>query len=221
MKKFHTYNEFLNESINESVKFTKSALIDKLKQKLSFAEKAVEKWGSHYEKQKANIEAAIKSGKINDESGVGLVQGGEYPSSFEIFQGNNAVDLAKELAKVIKKYRKNEVAASSIPAAAGWSGTARSTVSGNIVGSVNTNIGNSIYLICIKIGGGISSTIRKQIMDEVYPLFYMLDDYHNSDGGVYVTTDSGTNYSTIGLKCSKYGFSREAADRLTKIMNEQ
>lgn len=219
MKNLQTYEEFLNESlITESVKFTKAALVDKLKQKLEIANKAVEKWGAHYEEMRDRIEAAIKAGKIDMDSKVWMVQGGERSSNYEIFSGNNAMLLAKEVAKVIKKYKKNEVKGSSVPAMAGY-GNVSATVGGSIEGRANFNNGKNNYLIAVTIGSGVDRNTRKEIMNELFPLFYMLDEYNTSDGGVMVAKDEGTNYHTIGLQCSNLQFSQGYATMLRDILN--
>jgi hypothetical protein len=219
MKNLQTYEEFLNESlITESVKFTKAALVNKLKQKLEIANKAVEKWGAHYENMRDRIEAAIKAGKIDMDSGVWMVQGGDRSDNYEIFSGNNAVILAKEVAKVIKKYKKNEVKDSSVPAMAGY-GNVSASVSGSIEGRANFNNGKNSYLIAVTIGSGIDRATREKIKNELFPLFYMLDEYNNSDGGVMVAKDEGTNYHTIGLKCSNLQFAQGYATMLREILN--
>jgi hypothetical protein len=220
MKNLHTFEEFLNESqLNESVKFTKSALIDKLKQKLVIADKAIEKYKHPvYVEMKERIESAIKAGKIDMNSGVSMVQGGDRQENYEIFIGNNAMLLAKEVAKVIKKYKKKEVADSSMPAMAGY-GNVSASVSGSINGRVNFHNGKNSYLIAVTIGGGVDSATTKKIKNEIFPLFYMLDEYNNSDGGVMLDTDSGTNYDTIGLTCSNLKFAQGLATNLQSILD--
>jgi hypothetical protein len=219
MKKIKTFEEFLNESIVRPVKFDKSALIAKLEQKLEVAQMAIDKWKSPtYVAMKERIEDAIKAGKIDMKSGVWMVQGGDRPENYEIFSGNNAMLLSKEVAKVIKKYKKNEVADSSMPAMAGY-GNVSASVSGSINGRVNFNNGKNNYLIAVTIGGGVNSSTREKIMNELFPLFYMLDEYNTSDGGVMVGKDEGTNYHTIGLECSTVKFSQGYATNLQEILD--
>jgi hypothetical protein len=221
MRNVYTFEEFLNEG----VRFDRRSLIDKLKQKLVIADKAIEKWGSSYEKQKANIEAAIKSGRVDSNSGVGGIQGGDRQEDFEIFNGRNAMDLASEISSVIKKFKKHEVGTSSVGAAAGWSGSMQSTVSGFIRGVCNNSSAGGYYghdrnfVIAVQIGGGIEGAIRKELIDELYPLFYMFDEYNGYDGGVSIDVKYGTNYDTIGLTCSKFSFNGGIATKLTEIMN--
>jgi hypothetical protein len=135
--------------------------------------------------------------------------------------GNNVVALAKEVAKVIKKYKKHEVEQSSTGAAAGWSGTMRSTVSGDIIGRANFNPGGRrSYLIAVTVGSGIDSSVKNKMFQELYELFFVLDQYNSSDGGVAFNTESGSNYSTIGLTNELYSFNSVTAENLRKIMND-
>ena len=220
MKNIQTFESFINESlITESVKFDKAALIAKLEQKLEIAQMAIDKWKSPtYVAMKERIEAAIKAGKIDMNSKIWMVQGGDRSENYEIFKGNNAMLLAKQVAKVIKKYKKNEVADSSVPAMAGY-GNVSASVSGSIKGQVNFNNGKNSYLIAVTIGGGVNSSTREKIMNELFPLFYMLDEYNTSDGGVMLDKDSGTNYHTIGLQCSTMKFSQGYATSLQEILD--
>jgi len=226
MKRIKSYDEFLNEStINESVKFTKAGLIDKLKQKLEIAQMAIDKWGDSYVNSKTRIEASIKAGKVGPDSGVLNVQGGGIQDDYEIFSGRNSLELAEQLAKVLKKYKKFETESTSTPAAAGWSGNMSSTKSGFIRGVANNLSSGGYYgfdrnfIIAIQIGGAIDSTTKKKIMEEVFPLFYMFDEYNNVDGGVSLTISTGSNYDTIGLTCSKYSFNKVGGERIANIIN--
>ena len=98
-----------------------------------------------------------------------MVQGDEKQDSYDIFQGRNAVQLAEKISKVIKKYKKNEVEQSSTGAAAGWSGTMRSTVGGTIEGRANFNPGGRrTYLIAVTCGSGIDSKIKDKMFQEIY-----------------------------------------------------
>jgi len=165
MKNIKPYEGFLNEGIM----FTKDALMNKLRQKLEIADKAIEKWGDSYKHKKQRIEDAIRSEIVGPDSGILNVQGDGPKDSYEIFSGSNATDLATEISKIIKKYKEHEVEASSVPAAAGWSGNMRSTVSGFIRGVANEYISGGYYgtdknfLLGVQIGGGVDKEIKKKL----------------------------------------------------------
>ena len=204
--------------INESISFDKKGIKAKLEDKVRIAKIAVEKWGDSYEGILAETEAALKSGKLPSYKEPLMVQGDEKQDSYDIFQGRNAVQLAEKISKVIKKYKKNEVEQSSTGAAAGWSGTMRSTVGGTIEGRANFNPGgNRSFLIAVTCGSGIDSKIKDKMFQEIYELMFVLDQYNSSDGGVMYSRSTGTNYDTIGLTNSSYQFSNDS--QLRDIMN--
>ena len=215
MKKVKLFESF----INEAVSFDKKGIKAKLEDKVRIAKIAAEKWGGTYENVLAKAEAAAKSGKLPKYTEHLSVQGDSAPDSFDVFQGRNAFQLAEKISKVIKKYKKNEVDKSSVGAAAGWSGTARSTVSGDIKGRVNFSTGNSSFLIAVTCGGGIDKSIKDKMFQEIYELMFVLDQYNTEDGGVQFNTSHGTNYDTIGLQCSSYSFNRMLANKLENMMN--
>ncbi len=206
--------------LNEGIRFDKRSLKEKLKEKLELAKKAFEKWGGTYKRVLDEAEKAAKSGVLpGSYDSPWHVQGGErQEDGFQIFNGNNALELARTVGEIVKKYKKHEVADSTTGAAAGWSGNMRASVSGTITPYANFNNGKNNYLICVTVGGGIDSSIRKQILSELYPIFFMFDEYNGSDGGVMVSYDSGTNYDTFGLKCSFSQFNQGFADQLIKQM---
>jgi hypothetical protein len=210
--------QLFEQFINEAISFDKKGIKAKLKDKVRIAKIAVERWGQSYEKMLTNTEAALKSGKLPSYKEPLMVQGDTAQDNYDIFQGRNAYELADKISKVIKKYKKYEVAQSSTGAAAGWSGTMRSTVGGAIEGRANFNPGGRrTYLIAVTCGGGIDSKIKDKMFQELYELFFILDQYNSSNGGVMFSVDSGTNYSTIGLTMDSYKFNDPGA--LTDIMN--
>jgi hypothetical protein len=220
MKNIPLFENFVNESVD----FSPKGIINKLKDKLVIAKQAVEiKGWTHkvYTDQIERLEHKISTKDVKlDWKNPIMVQGSDPSDDYEIFKSSNATELAKRISKVIKKYKKYEVEATSVGAAAGWSGTARSTVSGFIRGECNFRPdGQNNFLIAVKIGGGISSSIADKIKSELYPLFFVLDEYCSNDGGVSFDETSGTNYSTIGLKCSKFQFNTGLARDLENIMN--
>ena len=215
MKHIKLFEQFLNEAVS----FDKKGIKTKLEDKVRIAKIAVEKWGGSYENVLARAEAAAKSGKLPNYKEHLNVQGDSEPDSFDIFQGRNAVQLAEKISKVIKKYKKYEVEQSSVGAAAGWSGTARSTVSGDIKVRANFSNGSNSYLIAVTCGGGIDRSIKDKMFQEIYELMFVLDQYNTEDGGVHFGTDSGTNYDTIGLQNSSYSFNSGMASNLENIMN--
>ena len=216
MKLHETFEGFLNEGIQ----FGKKGILNKLKQKLELAKEAAKKWGGGYEQSVKDVEGYIKNPKSLDWDNHNLIGGSEKQDSYEVFMSLNATALAREIAKVVKKYKKHEVAKSSTGAAAGWSGTMRSTVSGDIQPRTNFNGGGRNYLIAVTIGGGINRSVKNKLKQELYELFFVLDEYNSSDGGVWFNEESGTNYDTVGLACSNHQFSRAFAQDLLEIMNK-
>jgi len=221
MKQVKLFEDYYSDSLNESVNFGKKGIKAKMEDKVRVAKMAVQKWPtSGYETQLANAEAILKSGKLPSWESPLKPGGDDKQDNYDIFMGNNAMALAKEIAKVIKKYKKYEVEQSSTGAAAGWSGTMRATVGGDIQGRANFNPGGSrSYLIAVTVGSGIDYSVRNKMFQELYELFFVLDQFNSMDGGVGFNTESGSNYSTIGLTNSNYSFNNSVADSLRKIMN--
>lgn len=215
MKPVKLFESFLNEAVS----FDKKGIKAKLEDKVRIAKIAVEKWGSSYDSVLARAEAAAKSGKLPNYKEHLYVQGDSGQDSYDVFEGRNAVKLAEKISKVIKKYKKYEVEQSSVGAAAGWSGTARSTVSGSIEGKANFSNGNTSFLIAVTCGGGIDRSVRDKMFQEIYELMFVLDQYNSNDGGVQFNTSEGTNYNTIGLQNSSYSFNAGMAHKLENIMN--
>ena len=212
-------HESFEDFINEQVSFDKKGIKAKLEDKVRIAKIAVEKWGGNYEKVLAKAEAALKSGKLPSYKDDLAVQGDDKQDNYDIFQGRNAVQLAEKISKVIKKYKKYEVEQSSTGAAAGWSGTARATVGGAIEGRSNFNPGGKRdFLIAVTCGGGIDRSVKDKMFQELYELFFVLDQYNSSDGGVMFDYSSGTNYDTIGLTNTAYSMSNSR--QLIDIMNK-
>lgn len=221
MKQVKLFEDYYSDSLNEAVNFGKKGIKAKMEDKVRVAKMAVQKWPtSGYETQLANAEAILKSGKLPSWESPLKPGGDDKQDNYDIFMGNNAMALAKEIAKVIKKYKKYEVEQSSTGAAAGWSGTMRATVGGDIQGRANFNPGGSrSYLIAVTVGSGIDYSVRNKMFQELYELFFVLDQFNSMDGGVGFNTESGSNYSTIGLTNSNYSFNNSVADSLRKIMN--
>jgi len=214
MKDTQTFEEFLNENIS----FDKKGIQAKLEDKLRIAKIAIKKWGKMYKPHKKDVKKAIESGKLPSYKKPLMVQGDEKQDSYDIFEGRNAVKLAEKISKVIKKYKKYEVDQSSTGAAAGWSGTMRSTIGGTIEGRSNFNPGGGrSFLIAVTCGSGIDSKIKDKMFQEIYELMFVLDQYNSSDGGVMFDYSEGTNYDTIGLTNSSYSLSNSR--QLIDIMN--
>ena len=220
MKKVQLFEQYISGSINESVSFDKKGIKAKLEDKVRIAKIAVEKWGGSYEKVLAKSEAAAKSGKLPNYKEHISVQGDDRQEQYDIFVGRNADKLAEKVAKIIRKYKKYEVEQSSTGAAAGWSGTARSTVGGAIEGRSNFNPGGRYesFLIAVTCGSGIDRKIKEKMFQEIYELMFVLDQYNSSDGGVMYAHSTGTNYDTIGLTNSSYSLSNSS--QLIDIMNK-
>jgi hypothetical protein len=213
-------HESFNEFINEGIQFGKKGIAAKIEASLEYSKHqaaAGERW---YDKIVAKLEK-MKPSNIRYDKHMGDFARQYSPkrADFEIFNPNSSKLLAGEIAKVIKKYKGDEVEQSSTPASAGWSGTMRSTVSGDIRPRVNFNNGSTSYIIGVTIGSGIDGRIKDKIMQELYLLFFVFEEWNSNDGGIAFDYDHGSNYSTIGLSNRRLGFSKGFAKLLEDIMN--
>jgi DNA-binding XRE family transcriptional regulator len=224
MKNIESYDEFLNESaLNESKVSTD--LQAKFDEKVEIAKMAISKWESDTYKNALDIAQDYASGKkMPTYSDVYMFQGDDKKSSYDVFNNTNAKKLAKQIAKIIKKYKKYEGKSDSIGAAGGWSGTMKASRSGTIHGdtsfSANSQWGGKLnFLIAVKIGSNVNSSAQEKLKQELFQAFYTLDQYNSSDGGVSYNYTTGTNFDTIGLTNSKSQFNDSFTEELKNIMN--
>ncbi len=218
MELYESFDEF----INEGIQFGKKGIAAKIEDSLEYAKyqaKAGERW---YDTIVSKLEK-MKPGNIHYEKHDGHFARMYSPkrSDYDLFNPNYARSLAKEIGKVIAKYKPEEVAKSSTPAAAGWSGTMTSTVSGDIRPRVNFNNGSDSYIIGVTIGSGIDSRTTEKIMQELYLLFFVFEEYNSNDGGIMFDFGYGSNYTTIGLANRRLGFSKGFVDTLMGLMTNQ
>lgn len=133
---------------------------------------------------------------ISEKIGIDKLRGGN--------PGVNIYELDKALKGLASEF--SNKADSSTGAAAGWSGTMRSSVSGQAI-SVDTNDvhrggyyeGSTPYLIQVKIGGGLDSKdykVAKEVATRILSKYSLKADEHSDS---YVTTTSGTNWSSVML----------------------
>jgi hypothetical protein len=217
MKKVKLYEQFLNEGIQ----FGKKGIAAKITASLEYAKQMVASGDVWYNEIVAKLEK-MKPSNIRYDKHMGDFARQYSPkrNDYDLFNPNYARSLAKEIGKVIAKYKPEEVAKSSTPAAAGWSGTMRSTVSGDIQPRVNFNNGSTSYIIAVTIGSGIDERTKDKIMQELYLLFFVFEEWNSTNGGIAFDYNHGSNYSTIGLSNRKLGFSKGFASSLQDIMNE-
>lgn len=216
MELYESFDEFINEGID----FGKKGIAAKIDASLEYAKYQAEAGERWYDTIVAKLEK-MKPGNIHYEKHDGHFARMYSPKrgDYDLFNPNYARSLAKEIAKVIKKYKPEEVEQSSTPASAGWSGTMRSTVSGDIRPRVNFNNGSDSYIIAVTIGSGIDDRTKDKIMQELYLLFFVFEEYNSNDGGIMFDFGYGTNYTTIGLANRKLGFSKAFASSLQDMMN--
>lgn len=212
MKKVRLFESFINEA---KVSFNKKGIKAKLQDKLTIAQKAIDKWGDSYQKMYDMVEKSLKSGKL-DYKNIFYVQGGEPLASYELYEKGNAFELATQIAKVVKKYKKHEVETTKVGAMAGY-GSAMSTVGGSIRAHVNFSNGNNFYSMAVTVGGGVDSSIKDKIFQEVYELMFVLDQYNGEDGGVSINYNIGTNYNTLGIGHSRGQFNGAMASQINSI----
>jgi len=217
MSNFKKYDEFLNEAL----KFNKAAIKDKFQEKIETLKKSKERSpeDTWQDKSIAKIEAAIKSGKF-DWKNHPYISGAEVEGQFDIFQGSNATACAKELVKIVNKYKKDEVKSTSVGAAPN-STRFRAAVGGMVELMVNEAVydgfSGKTLLLGIKVGGGVDRSTRDKIFQEAYEALMPLEQFNSSNGGISIYTSDGTNWGAIGLASSKFGFNSGIEKRLKDL----
>ena len=123
--------------------------------------------------------------------------------------------FAKDMQKIVKKYKKYETTPSSTPVASGYgNSTARAIIGGMIdyaedFMSYGGTYGVNTYVYsAIKVGGGIDSKIKEKISSEVEKLVDKYKDalkVKNGDKlyGIRFFKKSGTNFHTYGVARGK------------------
>ena len=212
MKKVRLFESFINEA---KISFGKKGIKAKLQDKLTIAQKAIDKWGDAYQGVYDRLEKSIKSGKL-DYKNILYVQGGSPLGSYDLYEKGNAFELATQISKVVKKYKKHEVETTKVGAMAGY-GSAMSTVGGEIKAHVNFSNGNNFYSMAVTVGGGVDRSIKDKIFQEVYELMFVLDQYNGEDGGVSIKHNTGTNYDTLGIGHSRGQFNGAMEAQINNI----
>jgi hypothetical protein len=166
---------------------------------------------AHEEKEDINE----KIHDISKEVGVDKLKGGE--------PAMRVVELTDALSKLADSF--SNVKDSSTGAAAGWSGTMRSSVSGQAV-SIETNDvhrggyyeGSTPFLIQVKIGGGLNSKdtkVAKEVAKKILSK-YSLKVEGSSETKVRET--DGTNWSSVMLTAPSKGDSYNTQPSL-RVLN--
>jgi hypothetical protein len=128
------------------------------------------------------------------------------------------------LQKIVKKYKKYEVAKKTIPGEPNTS-TFRATVSGFVRLDFNIDVsyGYQDFLkatlpIGLKVGSGIKLEIREKIKTEVQKVF---KKYLGSFGEHQLVFFEryGSSYSVYGIKDNQFILSKDCVERLCNLIN--
>jgi len=217
MSHFKKFNEFLNEA---KINFSKAGFKAKWKEKLDSLNKYVEEnpeadWLAD---DIVKVEKIIKDGKLSWKDHFGV--SGPMVDDYEIFNNPNAIACAKEMLKIVEKYKKDEVKTTSVSAAPDTS-RFKATVSGMVELAVNQQVydgfrGKTI-LIGIKVGGGVDRSTKDKIFQEAYDKLMPLEQFNSQNGGISLQIQEGTNWSCIGLASSKFGFGTGMENKLKSL----
>ena len=194
------YTKLFEEFINEAFLFGKKGIMQRAQEILTMAKDS---------KDLGFVEKIAKSGNLPDyKQHVNINV--EKPDQYKILQGSNALLLAKEIKKVIKKYKKYEVVEERMQGrVVSRDGKVLKTFApgGTITGLANRHANNlpgfepgtSSYVIAVKCGGKIDNRINEKMFNEIYELLFVFNESNDIDGGVDIDTISGGDFSIIGL----------------------
>ena len=196
MKNIKLFEEF----INEASLFGKKGIMQRAQEILAMAKDS---------KDLGFIEKIANSGNLPDYNQHVNINV-EKPDQYKILQGSNTLLLAKEIKKVIKKYKKHEVVEERMQGrVVSRDGEVLKTFApgGTITGLANRHANNlpgfeagtSSYIIAVKCGGKINNSIKEKMFNEIYELLFVFNESNNIDGGVDIDTISGDDFSIIGL----------------------
>lgn len=218
-KKYEDYSTFLNEA---KVNFSKAGFKAKWQEKLDSLNKYVEEnpEADWLDDSISKIKDIIKSGKLSwkDHLYIGSV---DVDGNYDIFKGSNATLGAKELVKIVNKYKKDEVKQTSVGAAPN-----STRFKAAVGGMVDLMINEPVYdgfkgktlLIGIKVGGGVDRSTKDKIFQEAYETLMPLDQFNSKNGGISIFITEGTNWSCIGLSSTQFGFNSNVENKLKSLI---
>lgn len=200
------HTKLFEEFINEASLFGKKEIIERAQEILAMAEDS---------RDLGFIEKIVKSGRLPDYKQHVNVNIGEKPDQYKILQGNNALLLAKEIAKVVKKYKKYEVVEEIMQGRlVSRDGKVLKEFhpDGKITAVANRHANNlpsfepgtASHIIAVKCGGKINTSIKEKLFNEIYELLFVFNESNNIDGGVNIDftfeeSKFGDNFNIIGL----------------------
>lgn len=199
MKYTKLFEEFVNEA---KFSFGKKGIMQRAQEILDMAKDSGDK-------NLGFIEKIANSGNLPDYNQHVNINV-EKPDQYKILQGSNALLLAKEIKKVIKKYKKHEVVEERMQGrVVSRDGEVLKTFApgGTITGLANRHANNlpgfeagtGSYIIAVKCGGKINNSIKEKMFNEIYELLFVFNESNDIDGGVDIDTISGDDFSIIGL----------------------
>jgi len=199
MKYTKLFEEFVNEA---KFSFGKKGIMQRAQEILDMAKDS---------KDLGFIEKIANSGNLPDYNQHVNINV-EKPDQYKILQGSNALLLAKEIKKVIKKYKKHEVVDEMRGRLVSKDGKVlhEFKTDGKILGVANRHAMNlpffsadtnePSFIIGVNCGDRINNSIKEKMFNEVYQLLFVFNESNNIDRGVSIEVISYDDYhSIIGL----------------------
>ena len=200
------HTKLFEEFINEASLFGKKEIIERAQEILAMAKDS---------RDLGFIEKIVKSGRLPDYKQHVNVNIGEKPDQYKILQGSNALLLAKEIAKVVKKYKKYEVVEEKMRGRlVSRDGKVLKEFhpDGKIAAVANRHVNNApgfepgtaSHIIAVTCGGKIKTNIKEKLFNEIYELLFVFNESNDIDGGVNIDftfeeSKFGDNFNIIGL----------------------
>jgi len=202
MKYTKLFEEFVNEA---KFSFGKKGIIQRAQEILAMAKDSKDK-------NLGFIEKIANTGNLPDyDQHVNINV--EKPDQYKILQGSNVMLLAKEIKKVIKKYKKHEVVEERMRGRiVSKDGKVLHEFKpyGKIIGVANryamnlpffyNNANEPSFIIGVQCGDRIDNSIKEKMFNEIYQLLFVFNESNDIDGGVSIEVISYENdHSIIGL----------------------
>lgn len=201
MKYTKLFEEFVNEA---KFSFGKKEIMQRAQEILDTAKNSKDK-------NLGFIEKIANSGNLPDYKQHANINV-EKPDQYKILQGSNVMLLAKEIKKIIKKYKKHEVVDEMRGRLVSRDGKVLHEFKpdAKITGVANRHAMNLPFfsaganepslIIGVNCGDRIDNSIKEKMFNEIYQLLFVFNESNDIDGGVSIEVISyDDDHSIIGL----------------------